>query len=103
MNKCSLRTFTKNHYSYYHHLCVPNIQHQSVRPVGLQKKLLSWKSQQKYYLYLELKIRVMLLNIDFINSIKQHKDNKNKVSSQGIGNIRYCSDYNKKKTNNSRI
>lgn len=88
--------------SHYRLLCVHNIQHHAFHPVGLQR-LSSWKRQEKYYLYLEWKIRIMLLNIDFVNSMKEHKDNKNKVGCQGIGNICYCSDYNTNKTNNSRV
>lgn len=42
-----------------------------------------------------------LLDIDFVNSTIQYEDNKK--NCQGIGNIYYPSDYNKSKTNNSRI
>ena len=55
----------------------------------------SWKHKQKCCL--ELKIITVLLNIDFENSTMAHKDNKNKVSCQGIGNTHYCSDYNTNK------
>ena len=40
---------------------------------------------------------IMLSNVDLGNSTTEYKDNKNKVSCQGIGNTHYCSDCNTNK------
>lgn len=43
------------------------------------KCLLTWKHKQKYYLYLEFKIVIMLLNIDFVDSTVNTKTMKTKL------------------------